>query len=704
MRHQRRPHRRPLAWTAVVVLVPLVLALALPALALADEPKYVVQNASTSCLNPDVSGDLFVWEDMAGNQDIWGKIGSGSPFAIVQNSASVQQTPAVDGTTVVWADDRASGGVYKIYGATVNLSTGAVAEFPISTTAGVKSDPDVSGRYVVWVNYVSATNTYDIYGYDLLTAQEFSICTNSAKQIAPAISGDLVVWQDYRNNATYADIYAARITAGHGISEFPVCAQTVAPMHLDAAPAVNGGTVVWLDGRGGGNARIYAATVTGTTVSGEWQVSTTITRSAGNPAVNGTLIAWTYSGGTSYDDIYARRTDQSAEFPIASTSQYERFAAVGASHTVWTNSSLWDIHAADIGGFGWSAGVAIDGGATYATSRNVTLGLSASSGVGVATQMSLSTNGTDWGGWETYATSRGWELTAGDGTKTVYAMFKDAEGNVSPVKSDSILLDQNAPVTSADAPTGWSQGDATVTLSSDDGAGSGVQAIVREIDDKGVDTYTGPLTVTGDGVHTVRYCAVDLLGHTEEWKTVQVRIDATAPVTSDNAGGVWHGSGFMLVLDGYDAVQLDHTEYSLDGVTWTTGSAPTFAVGCKRGGAAAAFTVHYRSVDSAGNVEETRTCEVKIDRKRPATSNDYDGLVHATDVTVNLTGDDPESGVKETWYAVDGGAWTQGNAVLLAAPVNGSNDGAHTVAYFSVDNMGNVEMTRSVVVLIDATP
>ena len=53
---------------------------------------------------------------------------------------------------------------------------------------------------------------------------------------------------------------------------------------------------------------------------------------------------------------------------------------------------------------------------------------------------------------------------------------------------------------------------------------------------------------------------------------------------------------------------------------------------------------------------------------------------------------------------MDGGAWTQGNAVLLAAPVNGSNDGAHTVAYFSVDNMGNVEMTRSVVVLIDATP
>jgi len=36
-------------------------------------------------------------------------------------------------------------------------------------------------------------------------------------------------------------------------------------------------------------------------------------------------------------------------------------------------------------------------------------------------------------------------LPAGDGTKTVYAWYKDAAGNVSPTASDTILLDQTAP-------------------------------------------------------------------------------------------------------------------------------------------------------------------------------------------------------------------------------------------------------------------
>src|SRR5437867_2010737 len=44
-------------------------------------------------------------------------------------------------------------------------------------------------------------------------------------------------------------------------------------------------------------------------------------------------------------------------------------------------------------------------------------------------------------------------LSSGDGTKTVYAWYKDAAGNVSAAASASILLDQTAPTNGALTPT-----------------------------------------------------------------------------------------------------------------------------------------------------------------------------------------------------------------------------------------------------------
>jgi len=49
--------------------------------------------------------------------------------------------------------------------------------------------------------------------------------------------------------------------------------------------------------------------------------------------------------------------------------------------------------------------------------------------------------------WESYASSRAWMLQEGDGLKTVYALFRDAGGTVSPVASASITLDTYAEIT-----------------------------------------------------------------------------------------------------------------------------------------------------------------------------------------------------------------------------------------------------------------
>lgn len=81
--------------------------------------------------------------------------------------------------------------------------------------------------------------------------------------------------------------------------------------------------------------------------------------------------------------------------------------------------------------------ISIAGGAAAATTADVTLTLAAAN----TSQMMISNNVnfTD-AVWETYVTSKAWTLTSGNGTKTVYAKFRDSAGNTSTAVSDTITL------------------------------------------------------------------------------------------------------------------------------------------------------------------------------------------------------------------------------------------------------------------------
>lgn len=82
--------------------------------------------------------------------------------------------------------------------------------------------------------------------------------------------------------------------------------------------------------------------------------------------------------------------------------------------------------------------VSINSAATYTNNANVTLTLAASDTGGSAlAQMRFSNDGTTWSAWEAYATTKTWALSAGEGTKTVYAQYKDWAGNTSGQISDS---------------------------------------------------------------------------------------------------------------------------------------------------------------------------------------------------------------------------------------------------------------------------
>jgi len=89
--------------------------------------------------------------------------------------------------------------------------------------------------------------------------------------------------------------------------------------------------------------------------------------------------------------------------------------------------------------------ITINSNAIYATAANVTLNLTATdTGSGVS-QMQFSNDNKTWSNLESFSITKAWTLSAGDGTKTVDARFKDNAGNLSIVYFDAIILDTAPP-------------------------------------------------------------------------------------------------------------------------------------------------------------------------------------------------------------------------------------------------------------------
>ncbi|MDD5370740.1 MAG: hypothetical protein PHQ40_16785 [Anaerolineaceae bacterium] len=116
---------------------------------------------------------------------------------------------------------------------------------------------------------------------------------------------------------------------------------------------------------------------------------------------------------------------------------------VGNPSAVYSTSTILDTTAP-------TGSILVNGGMGVTASPNVTLVLpTTETGSGVAQMMISNAESFSDTSWELYSATKSWTLTGGDGSKTVYAKFKDQIGNVSSVYSDSITLDSSAPSGSA---------------------------------------------------------------------------------------------------------------------------------------------------------------------------------------------------------------------------------------------------------------
>ena len=108
-------------------------------------------------------------------------------------------------------------------------------------------------------------------------------------------------------------------------------------------------------------------------------------------------------------------------------------------------TSSKDVQVADT--VGPAGAVAINGGAAYAGSTGVTVGVTATDVSGV-TKVALSNNGSTFTTYD-YAPEITWTLTSGDGTKKVWAKWLDGLGHWSAAKTDTIVLDRVNPTNTA---------------------------------------------------------------------------------------------------------------------------------------------------------------------------------------------------------------------------------------------------------------
>ena len=208
--------------------------------------------------------------------------------------------------------------------------------------------------------------------------------------------------------------------------------------------------------------------------------------------------------------------------------------------------------------------------------------------------------------------------------------------------------DQISPVTKMELKSSlpkaneWYSSDVKVSLNATDDK-SGVAKTLYKINDGDWSQYTNAFELQNEGVNTVEYKSIDNAGNVEETKSIEVKIDKTAPtltvsfdqsvITNKNHKLVPINASVKAVdnlsgVDSYELVSIvsnqpDHakgsgnTTQDIQGAEFGT-SDLNFLVRAERSGSGdRVYTITYRATDSAGNtVTASQEIVVKHDNSK----------------------------------------------------------------------------------------
>lgn len=251
--------------------------------------------------------------------------------------------------------------------------------------------------------------------------------------------------------------------------------------------------------------------------------------------------------------------------------------------------------------------------------------------------------------------------------------------------------------TNADGDLYWNRAKPVYLRIADTPNGSG-----QLLKSKKSEAFTNPLFLDTEGLNYIRTrYAVDPKTHETihpqqevlweiyaDSEPPQSQLDLEGAKAHQTEGVTYYGKGLMAKLtakDGGSGVKQLYT--ALNGGVFTTYAEPLpFAQ-------SGSFTLTYYGVDQVSNAEEPKEVSFRVDVDDPKTYYNINGVsndnVIGASTKVYLTREDAGSGIAETFYRFDGGAYANYSGKEI--PFTLLEDGNHTLDYYSVDHVGNQE-------------
>jgi hypothetical protein len=261
---------------------------------------------------------------------------------------------------------------------------------------------------------------------------------------------------------------------------------------------------------------------------------------------------------------------------------------------------------------------------------------------------------------------------------------------------------------------GWFITDDTqITLSCDDGQGSGVQAVYYKLNNDSWNEYSEPLTLSEDGLYTIDYYCIDNVNKSSEIESETDKVDNIAPVTTKTIGEPKYNEGYyitnhtsMVLLGFDDEVGCSVTNYDINGIPQSQSENCNVTVDWTNRDDGV-YTIGFWSVDLLLNYENATTQDHYLDNSPPTiwvlnpTLDEADSVEKCMQSVVAIVNDGEGSGVKKVWAELYDNTNMSVRTVNMSLTKYGTYEslmdkqlpaGYYTLKVYAEDNLGNVEV------------
>jgi hypothetical protein len=355
--------------------------------------------------------------------------------------------------------------------------------------------------------------------------------------------------------------------------------------------------------------------------------------------------------------------------------------------------------------------------------RTINVSMSGSDNASGIAKWAINESGSapSWGSnlWKNNALTS-YTISGSEGTRTLRAWTRDNAGNVSLASVQTIVLDTVAPVITFTTPAVTTVRDITLTVSGNDGSGTGITgwAVVEGTSQPalGDGIWTGsPATSfqlpAGEGSTQVTVFAKDLAGNVGS-VTRTVVLDTVAPSATLSATSPSASRTVAVTVGGSDgaqgsgitawAVVEGTTAPAAGNAAWVASAPTTFQVSAGDG----TKTISAFTRDAAGLVSVAATTTVLLDTTVPTVTFSAPTTTTTATIAVTVGGADGGSGLAGyvvvegvTAPAVGSPSWS------VSAPTTftlSGGLGTKTISAFTKDQAGNISLASTRTVTVSA--